>query len=208
MKANRQNEQATNQARKLKRRNYIMMAFACAGILLISQFNAGHASDAKENSVGLFTKAPQAGDKGIPEGKHIKIETKHGDVLIELYPDTAPNTVANFKALAGKGFYDGLTFHRVIAGFMAQGGDPDGTGMGGPGYKVKAEFNDRKHIRGTVAMARSANPDSAGSQFYICFAPQPHLDGQYTIFGQVVEGMDAVDQIKQGDIMTKVTVLP
>jgi len=201
-------QRSSNEERKLKRRNYIMIAFACAGVLLISQFNAGHQSDAKENSVGLFTKAPQAGDKDIPEGNHIKIETKHGVILIELYPDTAPNTVANFKALAGKGFYDGLTFHRVIAGFMAQGGDPDGTGTGGPGYKVKAEFNDRKHIRGTVAMARSASPDSAGSQFYICFAPQPHLDGQYTIFGQVVEGMDVVDQIKQGDVMDKVTVLP
>jgi len=201
-------QHGTNQERKLKRRNYIMMAFAFAGVLLISQFNAGHQSDAKEHNVGLFTKAPQAGDKDIPAGNHIKIETKHGEILIELYPDSAPNTVANFKALAGRGFYDGLTFHRVIAGFMAQGGDPDGTGMGGPGYKVKAEFNDRKHIRGTVAMARSASPDSAGSQFYICFAPQPHLDGQYTIFGQVVEGMDVVDQIKQGDVMTKVSVLP
>jgi len=158
--------------------------------------------------MGLFTKAPQAGDNDIPAGDHIKIETEHGDILIELYADSAPNTVANFKALAGKGFYDGLQFHRVIAGFMAQGGDPDGRGTGGPGYKVKAEFNDRKHVRGTVAMARSASPDSAGSQFYICFGPQPHLDGQYTIFGQVTEGMDVVDQIKQGDTMTKVTVLP
>ena len=158
--------------------------------------------------MGLFSKAPKAGDKDIPAGNHIQIETAHGDILIELYPDSAPNTVANFKALAGKGYYDGLTFHRVIAGFMAQGGDPKGTGTGGPGYKVKAEFNDRKHLRGTVAMARSADPDSAGSQFYICFGPQPHLDGQYTIFGQVVEGMDAVDQILQGDLMTKVSVLP
>jgi len=162
----------------------------------------------KENKMGLFSKAPQAGDEGIPEGNHIKIETKNGDMLIELYPDSAPNTVANFKALAGKGYYDGLKFHRVIAGFMAQGGDPDGTGMGGPGYKVKAEFNDRKHVHGTLAMARSQDPDSAGSQFYICFAPAPHLDGQYTIFGQVTEGLDVLDQIKQGDLMIKVSVLP
>ena len=162
----------------------------------------------KEKKMGLFSKAPQAGDEGIPEGSHIKIETKNGDMLIELYPDSAPNTVANFKALAGKGYYDGLKFHRVIAGFMAQGGDPDGTGMGGPGYKVKAEFNDRKHVHGTLAMARSQDPDSAGSQFYICFAPAPHLDGQYTIFGQVIEGLDVLDQIKQGDLMMKVSVLP
>jgi len=162
----------------------------------------------KENKMGLFSKAPQAGDEGIPEGNHIKIETKNGDMLIELYSDSAPNTVANFKALAGKGYYDGLKFHRVIAGFMAQGGDPDGTGMGGPGYKVKAEFNDRKHVHGTLAMARSSDPDSAGSQFYICFAPASHLDGQYTIFGQVTEGLDVLDQIKQDDLMVKVSVLP
>jgi len=192
----------------VKKTNYLIMAFAFVGVLFISQVNAGQNTEARENNVGLFTKAPQAGDKDIPQGNHIKIETEHGEVLIELYPDSAPNTVANFKALAGKGFYDGLKFHRVIAGFMAQGGDPEGTGRGGPGYNVKAEFNARKHVRGTLAMARSASPDSAGSQFYICFAPQPHLDGQYTIFGQVVEGMDVVDQIKQGDVMNKVSVLP
>jgi len=162
----------------------------------------------KEQKMSLFTKAPQAGDKDVPAGNHIQISTEHGDISIELYPDSAPNTVANFKALAGKGFYDGLKFHRVIPGFMAQGGDPDGTGMGGPGYKVKAEFNSRKHVRGTLAMARSQSPDSAGSQFYICFGPQPHLDNQYTIFGQVTSGMDVVDQIRQGDIMKQVAVLP
>jgi peptidylprolyl isomerase/peptidyl-prolyl cis-trans isomerase B (cyclophilin B) len=152
--------------------------------------------------------APQAGDEGIPEGNHISIETENGKILIELYPDSAPNTVANFKALVANTYYDGLEFHRVIPGFMAQGGCPDGNGMGGPGYQVKAEFNERKHERGTVAMARSQDPDSAGSQFYICFGPQSHLDGQYTIFGQVVEGMDVVDQIKQEDVMIKVSVLP
>jgi len=158
--------------------------------------------------LGLFTSAPQAGDEGIPEGNHISIETEHGKILIELYPDTAPNTVANFKALAANTYYDGLLFHRVIPGFMAQGGCPDGNGMGGPGYQIKAEFNARKHVRGTVAMARSQNPDSAGSQFYICFGAHPHLDGQYTVFGQVTEGMDVVDQIKQDDVMNKVSVLP
>ena len=158
--------------------------------------------------MALWNKAPQAGDATIPEGNHIKITTKYGDMVLELYPDSAPNTVANFKALVGKGFYDGLTFHRVIPGFMAQGGDPEGTGMGGPGYQVKAEFNDRHHVRGTLAMARSQDPDSAGSQFYICYAPQPHLDGQYTIFGQLTEGFEVLDQIKQGDVMEKVSVLP
>jgi peptidylprolyl isomerase/peptidyl-prolyl cis-trans isomerase B (cyclophilin B) len=181
-----------------------LLAFIGFGQLACADQSTTH----KENKMGLFSKAPQAGDEGIPEGNHIKIETKNGDMLIELYPDSAPNTVANFKALAGKGYYDGLKFHRVIAGFMAQGGDPDGTGMGGPGYKVKAEFNDRKHVHGTLAMARSSDPDSAGSQFYICFAPAPHLDGQYTIFGQVTEGLDVLDQIKQDDLMMKVSVLP
>ncbi|MDQ6974097.1 MAG: peptidylprolyl isomerase [Mariprofundaceae bacterium] len=169
---------------------------------------ANQGSTHKESNMGLFSQAPQAGDENIPEGNHIKIVTQYGDMILELYPDTAPNTVANFKALAGKGFYDGLTFHRVIAGFMAQGGDPDGTGMGGPGYQVKAEFNARHHERGTLAMARSQNPDSAGSQFYICFAPAPHLDGQYTIFGKITEGLDVLDQIKQGDVMEKVSVEP
>jgi len=194
--------------RKIKKRNAIMIGLAFVGVLLISQMNNSQDSQAKENRVGLFTKAPQAGDKGIPEGNHIKIVTENGEIMIELYPDSAPNTVANFKALAGKGYYDGLLFHRVIPGFMAQGGDPDGRGTGGPGYSVKAEFNDRRHVRGTLAMARSQNPDSAGSQFYICFDAQPHLDRQYTIFGQVTEGMDVVDQIHQGDKMIKVTVLP
>ena len=171
------------------------------------QTNSPHKQSIKETKMGLFSKAPQAGDAGIPEGNHAIIETEKGVIKMEFYADSAPNTVANFKALAGKGFYDGLKFHRVIAGFMAQGGDPEGTGMGGPGYKVKAEFNDRKHVKGTVAMARSAAPDSAGSQFYICFAPQPHLDGQYTIFGQVIEGLDIVDQIKQGDVIKHIQIV-
>jgi len=185
-----------------------ILTMALLAFIGFGQLACADQSTTQENKMGLFSKAPQAGDEGIPEGNHIKIETKNGDMIIELYPDSAPNTVANFKALAGKGYYDGLTFHRVIAGFMAQGGDPDGTGMGGPGYKVKAEFNDRKHVHGTMAMARSSDPDSAGSQFYICFAPAPHLDGQYTVFGQVTEGLDVLDQIKQGDLMIKVSVLP
>jgi len=156
--------------------------------------------------MGIFEKAPQAGDEGIPEGNHIKIETAEGVICFELFADDAPDTVANFKALAGKGFYDGLTFHRVIDGFVAQGGCPKGDGTGGPGYKVKAEFNSRKHVTGTVSMARSADPDSAGSQFYICLGAHPHLDNQYTVFGQVTEGQDVVDNIKVGTEITKVSV--
>jgi len=132
---------------------------------------------------------------------------KGGEIRIELYPDTASKTVENFTTLAKKGFYDGLTFHRVVPGFVAQGGDPKGDGTGGPGYTVKAEFNHRKHVRGTVAMARAAHPDSAGSQFYICFTPQPSLDGKYTVFGQATSGMEHVDRIQIGDKMKSVRIL-
>jgi len=158
--------------------------------------------------MGLFSKAPQAGDKDVPEGNHIRIETEEGNITVELFSEDAPNTVANFKALAAKGFYDGLTFHRVIPGFVAQGGCPRGDGTGGPGYKVKAEFNKRKHERGTLAMARSSDPNSAGSQFYICYDAHPHLDRQYTVFGKVTEGMDVVDNIVVGTEISKVSVLP
>jgi peptidylprolyl isomerase/peptidyl-prolyl cis-trans isomerase B (cyclophilin B) len=132
---------------------------------------------------------------------------KGGQIVMEFYPQDAPNTVDNFIKLAEKGFYDGLTFHRVVPGFVVQGGDPQGNGTGGPGYKIKAEFNSRKHLTGTLAMARSSHPDSAGSQFYICLEPQPGLDGQYTVFGQVIEGMDLVQGIQVGDVMKKVTIV-
>jgi len=132
---------------------------------------------------------------------------KGGELRMELYPEDAPKTVDNFVTLAKKGFYDGLTFHRVVPDFVAQGGCPKGDGTGGPGYTVKAEFNARKHVRGTVAMARAQHPDSAGSQFYICYGTTPHLDGSYTVFGHVVSGMDHVDRIKQGDRMASVTIL-
>lgn len=134
------------------------------------------------------------------------IETSKGTIRFKFFPAEAPKTVDNFIQLARKGFYDGLTFHRVVPGFVIQGGDPKGDGTGGPGYTVKAEFNSRPHLAGTVAMARSADPDSAGSQFYICLEPQPGLNGQYTVFGQVTEGMDVVRKIRVGDVMTKVTV--
>lgn len=130
-----------------------------------------------------------------------------GTILIELYPDVAPKTVESFLTLTKKGFYNGLKFHRVVPGFVVQGGDPRGDGTGGPGYTLKAEFNQRKHVTGTVAMARAQHPDSAGSQFYICLAPQPSLDGKYTVFGQVIEGMDTVQKIKVGDVMQRVEVV-
>jgi peptidylprolyl isomerase/peptidyl-prolyl cis-trans isomerase B (cyclophilin B) len=131
---------------------------------------------------------------------------KGGEIKIEFFPEVAPKTVENFVTLAKKGFYNGLVFHRVVPGFVAQGGDPKGNGTGGPGYTIKAEFNAKKHVRGSLAMARSQDPDSAGSQFYITYGEQPHLDNQYTVFGQVVSGMEHVDKIKQGDKMTSVSI--
>jgi len=130
------------------------------------------------------------------------IETKFGNLELKFFPDAAPNHVKNFIDLAKKGFYDGTIFHRVIPGFMIQGGDPNTKnpdrskhGMGGPGYTVKAEFSDKPHKRGTLSMARAADPNSAGSQFFICVAPASFLDKQYTVFGEVVSGMEAADKI-------------
>ncbi|MBS7803759.1 peptidylprolyl isomerase [Rhizobiales bacterium TNE-4] len=127
------------------------------------------------------------------------LETTKGNVTIQMRPDLAPNHVARIKELANDGFYDGIVFHRVIDGFMAQTGDPTGTGMGGSGQKLKQEFNDAPHARGTCSMARAQNPDSADSQFFICFDDAGFLDRQYTVWGQVVEGMENVDKIKRGE---------
>ena len=136
------------------------------------------------------------------ENPIVTFEMADGGVFkAELYPDIAPNTVNNFLSLVKKGFYDGIIFHRVIEGFMIQGGDPDGVGTGGPGYHIKGEFrtngfsNPLKHARGVLSMARAQNPDSAGSQFFIMHAAAPYLDGQYAAFGKVTEGMDVVDGI-------------
>ncbi|HUB97350.1 MAG TPA: peptidylprolyl isomerase [Stellaceae bacterium] len=136
----------------------------------------------------------------------IYLDVPKGRVVIELRPDLAPNTVARIKELTRRGFYDGLAFHRVIAGFMAQTGDPRGDGTGGSGQKLKAEFSQAHFVRGTVGMARAADPDSADSQFFICFAPAPFLDGKYTVFGQVTQGMEFVDDIKKGDQANNGTV--
>ncbi|HZB92548.1 MAG TPA: peptidylprolyl isomerase [Stellaceae bacterium] len=127
------------------------------------------------------------------------LDVPAGRVVIEMRPDLAPNHVARIKELARDGFYDGIVFHRVIDGFMAQTGDPNGDGTGGSGHKLKAEFNAGKHLRGTCSMARAQNPDSADSQFFICFAPAPFLDGKYTVWGQVVSGMEHIDALKKGD---------
>jgi peptidyl-prolyl cis-trans isomerase B (cyclophilin B) len=154
-------------------------------------------------------------EDGLPvrnTGHYAILDTDRGLIVLELYPSVAPKTVANFEKLSKDGFYNNLTFHRVEPGFVVQGGDPQGNGMGGPGYDVPAEISPtEKHLRGTLAMARKGdqvNPErkSSGSQFYICLAPAPFLDGQYTTFGGVVEGMEVVDQIKVGDHIKKVTL--
>lgn len=153
----------------------------------------------------------------------VTIETNHGVIKVELYPETAPNTVNNFISLVRKGFYDGTIFHRVIPGFMIQGGDPEGTGMGGPGYGIQGEFsangfdNKLKHTTGVISMARAQQPNSAGSQFFIMVADAAYLDGQYAAFGKVLEGQEVAEAIvnaprdrddrpDQDQIMEKVTV--
>lgn len=161
----------------------------------------------------VFASACKGATDGLPvrnTGHYAIIETERGTIVIELYPESAPKTVANFETLVNKGFYNGLTWHRVVPDFVIQGGDPDGTGAGGPGYTVPAEIKE-KHLRGSVATARTGdevNPkrESSGSQFYICLEPQPGLDGQYTVFGGVIKGMDAVDKIQKGDHMKKITL--
>ncbi|MEM8573598.1 MAG: peptidylprolyl isomerase [Pseudomonadota bacterium] len=127
------------------------------------------------------------------------IETSKGNVVVEMRPDLAPNHVARIKELARQGFYDGVPFHRVIEGFMAQTGDPTGTGAGGSGQKLAAEFNPEPHTRGAVSMARAQSPDSADSQFFICFDDATFLDRKYTVWGRVIEGMENVDQINRGE---------
>ncbi len=154
----------------------------------------------------------------------VTIEMENGNTMkAELYPEVAPNTVNNFISLVKKGFYDGTIFHRVIPGFMIQGGDPDGSGMGGPGYSIKGEFtgngfrNELRHTKGVLSMARTMDPNSAGSQFFIMVDDAPHLDGQYAAFGMVIEGLDEADRIvnvkrnwsdkpKEPQVMKKVTV--
>jgi peptidyl-prolyl cis-trans isomerase B (cyclophilin B) len=137
---------------------------------------------------------------------HARIATDKGDIVFTFYPDVAPQHSAAFIKLARAGFYDGLKFHRVEPGFVIQGGDPDGNGTGGPGYQLDAEFSDKPHIQGTVAMARSSNPNSGGSQFYICLDDAPFLNKQYTVFGHVIEGQSTVDDIRVGDVMNTVTI--
>ncbi len=142
------------------------------------------------------------------ENVQARIKTKKGDIVFSFYPHEARQHSAAFIKLAREGFYDGLKFHRVEPGFVIQGGCPQGTGTGGPGYHLDAEFSSLPHVKGTVAMARATSPNSAGSQFYICLGDARFLDKQYTVFGQTTAGQDVVDAIRIGDVMEKVTIEP
>ena len=150
---------------------------------------------------------PPAMTINTKKGYLATVETDRGTIEVELFPQYAPKTVNNFVFLANDGYYDGVSFHRVIANFMVQGGDPTGTGRGGPGYRFEDEFhgNPMRHETGSLSMA-NAGPGTNGSQFFITHAPQPHLDGRHTVFGKVVKGQDVVDAIRQGDKMNKVTI--
>ncbi len=177
-----------------------MSVFSRAILALTALFGASAvtpAANAETPAAPAEAKQP-AGDTALENT--IYLQLKDGVVVIELRPDLAPEHVKRIKQLTREGFYDGVVFHRVIDGFMAQTGDPTGTGMGGSKLpNLPAEFNSAKHVRGTLSMARANDPNSANSQFFICFKPSSFLDGQYTVFGQVVKGMEFVDNIKKGD---------
>ncbi len=196
-----------------------MLAWALATLLLVAAACAG--SDGQPSAGGCqppSKEAPQPMAKTYAQRPPMTIDpaksyravvnTVRGDFTIELLPDVAPETVDSFVFLAREGYYDGVTFHRVVPGFVAQGGDPTGSGSGGPGYTLPAEFTDTPYERGTVGMARSADPDSAGSQFFIAYAPQPNLNGQYTVFGRVTEGMEVVDCLTPRDPSTNPNAAP
>ncbi len=167
---------------------------------------------ATANEGTMTVTAPQQSEIGDYAGRartsRARIATDRGDLVFTFFEEEAPQHVAAFMKLAESGFYDGLTFHRVEPGFVIQGGDPRGDGTGGPGYQLKAEFNGRPHLRGTVAMARSSQPDSAGSQFYICLQDARFLDRQYTVFGQMTEGFEALDAVRRGDAMKSIRIEP
>jgi len=177
----------------MKSINWICAVRLVASFASVSCSKAGSTNNPPENQTVNTTNTNEVA----------VITTTEGTMVIEFWPDVAPNTVANFKKLAGKGFYDGTAFHRVIKGFMIQGGDPltkdpnaeDRWGTGDPGYKIKAEFNDRSHVRGVISMARSNDPDSAGSQFFICHGDPTFLDHQYTAFGKLIKGEDVLEKI-------------
>lgn len=200
IKAARQAERTKQRERHTRRRRVLKRLALGAGVLLaVAALTFGIISSSKAPSKG-----GTVNDTG--QVQTMTIETEKGTIQLELYPGKAPKTVTHLKELAGKGFYNGLTFHRVVPDFVIQGGDPKGDGTGGSGQTIPFEQNDLKHDKGVIAMARSQSKDSADSQFYITLAAQPSLDGQYVVFGKVTSGMDVVEKIQVGDKMTKVTI--
>jgi peptidyl-prolyl cis-trans isomerase B (cyclophilin B) len=206
----------------------IRLAFVCALAVALAAVLGGCSSTAQPAQQAQQTSADTSAQSAEPtpseqDGLHVSktkvtgdeiavVTTSKGVIKFKFFAKDAPNTVASFIELANAKFFDGTKWHRVVPGFVIQGGDPlsktddPNVGSGGPGWKLKAEFNSQKHLTGTVAMARAQDVDSAGSQFYICLAPQPTLDGQYTVFGQVTSGMDVVQKIEQGDAITSIRV--
>lgn len=154
----------------------------------------------RNDSTSITAKDLKVDSNGLSR-EQIVLKTVHGNITFKVYPKKAPNTVTRIIELVNSGFYDGIKFHRVVPNFVIQAGDPTGTGRSGSGKNLKAEFNDVQHIKGTVAMARTQNPDSADSQFYIALTTLPHLDKKYTVFGQVVEGLDTLEKIKKDDVI-------
>lgn len=202
---------------RLEKQKLILLAavFLTGAVLLTGIAGCGTQNKTGEKeSETVEENVPESKEKIVEEDKRIAvIETNKGTIKFKFFSQDAPNTVENFVKLAKQDFYNGTKFHRVEPGFVIQGGnpnskddDPSNDGKGGPGYTIKAEFNENKHVDGTVAMARTQDPDSAGSQFYIALGPQPHLDGKYTVFGQVTEGLEVVHKIQKDDVMTKVYI--
>ena len=187
-------------------RSIALAVTTCALLLVAVLGGTVDRADAQAPPPAAKPAEPKKGSKPVKQTAEITME-KGGVIVIEFYPADAPKTVENFVKLAKKGFYNGVTFHRREENFVIQGGDPKGNGTGGPGYTIPAEFNKQKHVRGAVAMARTQDPNSAGSQFYICLAPANFLDGQYTVFGIVTKGMDVVDKVKVGDKMKTVNIV-
>jgi peptidyl-prolyl cis-trans isomerase B (cyclophilin B) len=179
-----------------------VIAAICAATLLLG-IVSGSGADAKPEAKSDKKPEPKQENKSVNTNEVAVIKTTEGEMVVEFWPEVAPKTVENFKKLAKEGFYDGTAFHRVIKGFMIQGGDPKTKdpsvesewGTGGPGYQIKAEFNNRRHDRGVISMARSQNPDSAGSQFFICHGDPHFLDGKYTAFGKLIKGDDVLEKI-------------
>ena len=187
-------------------RSIALAVTTCALLLAAVIGGTVDRADAQASPPAAKPAEPKKGSKPVKQTAEITME-KGGVIVIEFYPADAPKTVENFVKLAKKGFYNGVVFHRREENFVIQGGDPKGNGTGGPGYTIPAEFNKQKHVRGAVAMARTQDPNSAGSQFYICLAPANFLDGQYTVFGIVTKGMDVVDKVKVGDKMKTVKIV-